>query len=61
MTEWCSASEALALLTVSRSTFQRLVKAGELPQGARFGAKLCRRWRRKDLEAFIRRREEEGR
>ena len=57
---WCTRSEALHLLGgISRETFRRLIKAGELPRGVRCG-KLCNRWRRSELEEFMRKREEEA-
>jgi len=42
-------------LAVSRATFHRLVKAGKIPRGIKFGEKQqsARRWRLADILAFV--------
>lgn len=57
MSELVTRSEALQLLTVSRETFRRLINAGEVPRGTKVGSKKCLRWKRSELENFLKQRE----
>lgn len=52
-------SQVLALLTISESTLKRLIHDGEIPRGIRAG-RMCRRWKKSDIENFLARREAEN-
>ena len=49
------AREASRRLAISRATFYRLVKAGRISQGLKFGDAIqaSRRWRLDDILAFM--------
>jgi predicted DNA-binding transcriptional regulator AlpA len=56
--EWLLTGELLEILRVKRSTFDRWLAKGLFPPGVRFGeGRGTRRWRRADIEAWLRERE----
>ena len=57
---WCSMTAGAKILGISRSSFRRMVEAGQLPQGVQFGPKQCRKWLEEDLQNFLRQRIKEA-
>jgi predicted DNA-binding transcriptional regulator AlpA len=55
--EMLSITDLCSLLSVSESNLRRQIRAGEFPPGFRISPR-CLRWRRADVEAWVRQRQE---